>query len=182
KRIAPFMLLAEFADRLEFAPLIFRKDSGRHLANRAVRRGQMAYALRCVAQCASLIVPYGLAILRCAGGSPPQKPGPRSPADRSRARGHAPGTRTRAQRLPLPEPAEGARHNVPAGRTIQMHRQFGAPDPRAVPRDRASAQARTRPPSTSKDSTRSDRRERVDPERRSFAPIARRPRRIRDRA
>src|SRR5215467_2047478 len=176
------MLLAEFADRLEFAPLIFRKDSGRHLANRAVRRGQMAYALRCVAQCASLIAPYGLAILRCAGGSPPQKPGPRSPADRSRARGHAPGTRTRARRLPLPEPAEGVRHNVPEGRTVQIRRQFFALDPRAVPRDRALAQARIRPPSTSEDSTRSDRREKVDLGRRSFASIACLPRRIRDRA
>src|SRR5262249_904751 len=97
-------------------------------------------------------------------------------------RGHAPGIRTRAQRLPPPAPAEGVRHNVPEDRTVQMHRQFGALDPRAVPRDRALAQARIRPPSTSEDSTRSDRREKVDLGRRSFAPIACLPPRIRERA
>src|SRR5262245_35314191 len=121
-------------------------------------------------------------MLRAAAGSLARKPGPQSPACRSRARGHAPGTRTRAQRLPLPAPAEGVRHNVPEGRTVQLHRQFGALDPRAVPRDRALAQARIRPPSTSEDLARSERLEKVDLGRTSFAPIACLPRRIRDRA
>src|ERR1700730_3025328 len=119
-----------------------------------------------------------LAILRAAAGSLAQKPQPRSPACRSRARGHAPGKRTRARRLPLPVPAGGARRNVPEDRTVRMHRQFGALDPRGLPRDRALARARTRPLSTSEDSMRSDRREKVDLVRRSFAPIARPLRRI----
>src|SRR5262245_669370 len=122
------------------------------------------------------------AILRAAAGSLARKPGPRSPACRSRARGHAPGTRTRARRLPLPALAAGVQHSVPEGRTVRMHRQFGALDPRELPPDRALARAQTRPLSTSKDSMRSDRRERVDLERKSFAPIACPPRRIRGRA
>src|SRR3984893_3533812 len=123
-----------------------------------------------------------LAILRAAAGSLAQKPQPRSPACRSRARGHAPGTRTRARRLPLLALAAGVQHIVPEDRTVRMHRQSGALDPQGLPRDRASARARTRPLSTNEDSMRSDRRERVDLERKSFAPIARPPRRIRGRA
>src|SRR5262249_44622079 len=122
------------------------------------------------------------AILRAAAGSRAQTPGPRSPAGRSRARGRAPGTRTRARRPPPRVPAEAARRNVPDGRTVRMHRQFGALDPRGFPRDRALARARTRPLSTSEDSTHWDRGERVDRVRRSFAPIGCPPRRLRGRA
>src|SRR5262249_32295411 len=122
------------------------------------------------------------AILRAAGKSPVQKPPPRPPACRSRARGHAPETGTRAQRLPLPVPAAGARRNVPEDQTIQMRRQFPVLDPQLLPRDRAPPRARSRPLSTSADSTRLDRREKAARGRRTFAPIACLPRRVHVRA
>src|ERR1700724_798640 len=115
----------------------------------------------------------GLAILEGAAGSLSQRLGPRSPAARSRARDHAPGTGIRYRHQPLPAPAKGARHNVPPVRTAQMHRQSGAPDDQGLQRYRASPQVRSLPPSTSEDSMRSDRRERVDPGQTSFATIAR---------